>query len=57
MVAEITEDTLTFGSDVEEWLSPIPAIVIGQLFAYYLTLAKGLDPETPRGLRKVTRTT
>ncbi|MGH3650020.1 MAG: SIS domain-containing protein [Acidimicrobiia bacterium] len=57
MVAEITEDTLTFGSEVEEWLSPIPAIVIGQLFAYYLTLAKGLDPETPRGLRKVTRTT
>lgn len=57
MVAEMTVDTLTFGSDVEEWLSPIPAIVIGQLFAYYLTLAKGLDPETPRGLRKVTRTT
>jgi glucosamine--fructose-6-phosphate aminotransferase (isomerizing) len=48
---------MTFGSEVEEWLSPIPAIVIGQLFAYYLTLAKGLDPETPRGLRKVTRTT
>lgn len=57
VVAEITKDTLTFGSEVEEWLSPIPAIVIGQLFAYYLTLSKGLDPETPRGLRKVTRTT
>jgi glucosamine 6-phosphate synthetase-like amidotransferase/phosphosugar isomerase protein len=31
--------------------------VLGQLFAYHLTLAKGLDPENPRGLRKVTRTT
>jgi glucosamine 6-phosphate synthetase-like amidotransferase/phosphosugar isomerase protein len=27
------------------------------LFAYHLTLAKGLDPEQPRGLHKVTRTT
>ncbi len=54
---EVTPNTLSFGGEVEEWLSPIPAIVIGQLFAYHLTLAKGLDPETPRGLRKVTRTT
>ncbi|MGH8913204.1 MAG: SIS domain-containing protein [Acidimicrobiia bacterium] len=54
---EMTTDTLRFGEECEEWLSPIPAIVLGQLFAYHLTLAKGLDPETPRGLRKVTRTT
>jgi glucosamine--fructose-6-phosphate aminotransferase (isomerizing) len=47
---------LEFDPDVEEWLSPIPAAVIGQLFAYRLTLAKGLDPEQPRGLHKVTRT-
>jgi glucosamine--fructose-6-phosphate aminotransferase (isomerizing) len=47
---------LEFDPDVEEWLSPIPAAVIGQLFAYHLTLAKGLDPEQPRGLHKVTRT-
>jgi glucosamine 6-phosphate synthetase-like amidotransferase/phosphosugar isomerase protein len=30
--------------------------VLGQLFAYHLTVAKGLDPEQPRGLHKVTRT-
>jgi glucosamine--fructose-6-phosphate aminotransferase (isomerizing) len=48
---------LEFDADVEEWLSPIPAAVIGQLFAYHLTVAKGLDPEQPRGLHKVTRTT
>jgi glucosamine--fructose-6-phosphate aminotransferase (isomerizing) len=49
--------TMAFGEDVEEWLSPIPAMILGQLFAYHLTLAKGIDPESPRGLRKVTRTT
>jgi glucosamine--fructose-6-phosphate aminotransferase (isomerizing) len=47
---------LEFDPDVEEWLSPIPAAVLGQLFAYHLTIAKGLDPEQPRGLHKVTRT-
>jgi glucosamine--fructose-6-phosphate aminotransferase (isomerizing) len=47
---------LEFDADVEEWLSPIPAAVLGQLFAYHLTAAKGLDPEQPRGLHKVTRT-
>jgi glucosamine--fructose-6-phosphate aminotransferase (isomerizing) len=56
-VADITRNNLSFSPEIEEWLSPIPAIVIGQLFAYHLTLAKGLDPEAPRGLRKVTRTT
>jgi glucosamine--fructose-6-phosphate aminotransferase (isomerizing) len=39
-----------------EWLTPIPFVVACQLFAYHLTLAKGLDVESPRGLQKVTRT-
>jgi glucosamine--fructose-6-phosphate aminotransferase (isomerizing) len=55
--ANVTPNSLSFSRMTEEWLSPIPAIVIGQLFAYHLTSAKGLDPESPRGLRKVTRTT
>ncbi|MEW5991393.1 MAG: SIS domain-containing protein [Chloroflexota bacterium] len=42
--------------DVPEWLRPIVSIVPAQLFAYHLTLARGLDPELPRGLQKVTRT-
>jgi glucosamine--fructose-6-phosphate aminotransferase (isomerizing) len=41
---------------VDEVLSPIPAIVPGQLFAYYLSVARGLDPDQPRGLRKITQT-
>lgn len=39
-----------------EWLRPIVSIVPAQLFALHLTLARGLDPEAPRGLAKVTRT-
>src|SRR5206468_232596 len=37
-----------------EWLSPIVAVVPGQLLALALCAAKGLDPDAPRGLRKVT---
>ena len=40
-----------------EWLGPIVSIVPAQLHALYLTRARGLDPETPRNLAKVTRTT
>ncbi|MGO8949599.1 MAG: SIS domain-containing protein [Ktedonobacterales bacterium] len=48
---------LLLASDIPEWLSPIPAIIPGQLLALQLALAKGLDPDVPRGLHKVTRTT
>jgi glucosamine--fructose-6-phosphate aminotransferase (isomerizing) len=41
---------------VPEWLSPITSVVPGQLFSLYLTLAKGYDPDHPRGLKKVTKT-
>jgi glucosamine--fructose-6-phosphate aminotransferase (isomerizing) len=40
-----------------EWLGPIVSIVAGQLHALHLTRARGLDPEQPRNLLKVTRTT
>lgn len=42
--------------DVAELLSPIPAIVYGQCLAMHLSLSKGLNPDRPRGLTKVTRT-
>ncbi|HSJ56607.1 MAG TPA: SIS domain-containing protein [Anaerolineae bacterium] len=41
---------------VPEWLSPIVAVVPGQLFALHLTLTKGNDPDRPVGLKKVTIT-
>jgi glucosamine--fructose-6-phosphate aminotransferase (isomerizing) len=39
-----------------EELSPLVAVVVGQLLAFYLAKHKGLDPDEPRGLRKVTLT-
>lgn len=36
--------------------TPIPYIVPAQLFAAYLAEEKGLDPDRPRGLQKITRT-
>lgn len=47
---------LPFADDLPEWLSPITAILPAQLFTAALTRAKGLDPERPRGLNKVTLT-
>ncbi|MGB9178433.1 MAG: SIS domain-containing protein [Pyrinomonadaceae bacterium] len=43
-------------SDIDEFLAPIPYIVPGQLFAALLANAKGLNPDAPRSLSKVTRT-
>ena len=40
---------------VDEMLSPHVYIVPLQMFAYHLALARGFDPDRPRGLRKVTR--
>jgi glutamine---fructose-6-phosphate transaminase (isomerizing) len=48
---------LTIPSDVPEWLSPLVCILPAQLFAYYLTVAKGFDTEQPRSIHKVTETT
>ena len=41
---------------IDEMLTPLVAIVAGQLFAYHLARVKGRDPDAPRGLRKVTVT-
>lgn len=42
--------------EVEEIVSPLVYIVIGQLFAYHLAITKGYDPDRPEGLSKVTLT-
>jgi glucosamine--fructose-6-phosphate aminotransferase (isomerizing) len=47
---------LPLAGGVPEWLSPLTAIVPGQLLALHLAQAKGFDPDRPRGLQKVTRT-
>ncbi len=42
--------------DTDEGLSPLPLATMGQLFACYLAVARGLNPDAPRRLTKVTRT-
>ena len=43
-------------AEIDEFLAPVPYIIPGQLFAALLAAAKGLDPDAPRSLSKVTRT-
>jgi glutamine---fructose-6-phosphate transaminase (isomerizing) len=47
---------ISISSPIEEFLSPIPYIIPGQLFAAMLAEVKGLSPDKPRSLKKVTQT-
>ncbi len=47
---------LPFASGLPEWLTPLVAVLPGQRFALQLTIEKGLDPDKPEGLMKVTET-
>jgi glucosamine--fructose-6-phosphate aminotransferase (isomerizing) len=40
---------------IPELFTPIPYIIPGQLFAGYLATEKGLNPDQPRSLTKVTQ--
>lgn len=52
----LAQTALPLPAGIPEWLSPVVAVVPGQLFALGLTLAKGYDIDQPRGIRKVTLT-
>jgi glucosamine 6-phosphate synthetase-like amidotransferase/phosphosugar isomerase protein len=41
---------------IPEWGTPLVSMVAAQLYAYHLTRVKGYDTETPRSIRKITRT-
>jgi glucosamine--fructose-6-phosphate aminotransferase (isomerizing) len=47
---------LALPAGVPEWLSPITAIIPGQLLAMHLAHTRDFDPDRPRALRKVTET-
>jgi fructoselysine-6-P-deglycase FrlB-like protein len=53
--AAVCRSTLP-GSSLPEHLAPFALVVPGQLLVEALARAKGLDPDTPRGLDKVTQT-
>jgi glutamine---fructose-6-phosphate transaminase (isomerizing) len=61
VVISASRQALTLGQtrvplpeDIPEWVSPMVTVVPGQLMALGLSLAKGLDPDHPRELEKVT---
>jgi len=43
-------------ANIPEWLTPLAAIIPGQLFAMQLAIEKGLDPDHPLGISKITYT-
>jgi glucosamine--fructose-6-phosphate aminotransferase (isomerizing) len=47
---------LPIPSGLSEWLTPLISVVPGQLLALNLALARGLNPDQPEGLHKVTET-
>ena len=55
-VLEMAHIPLALPVKVTEWLSPITAIIPGQLLAMHLADIRNYDPDKPRGLSKVTET-
>lgn len=52
----LADQQLQLPAGIPEWLSPISAIIPGQLFGMYLAHTRGFDVDQPRGLNKVTKT-
>ena len=55
-ILELAKRPIALPVDTGEYLSPIVSILPGQLWAYHLARARGIDPDRPRGLTKVTLT-
>jgi glucosamine--fructose-6-phosphate aminotransferase (isomerizing) len=55
-VAQLSSRAIQMPPQIGEFLAPIPYIIPAQLFAALLAEAKGLNPDAPRSLAKVTRT-
>ena len=55
--ARAIDTGLALPAGIPGWLSPTVDIIPGQLYAYHLTRARGLNPDRPRTINKVTETT
>lgn len=53
---DLAQSSIPIPENIPEWLSPLVAIIPGQLFAYHLARVKGNDPNKPRGIHKITET-
>ncbi|MEO6349059.1 MAG: SIS domain-containing protein [Candidatus Limnocylindrales bacterium] len=54
--ARSIDQGLRIPGSVPSWLSPIIEILPAQMYTYHVTIARGLDPEQPRTISKVTET-
>jgi len=55
-IVRVSTMSVMMPEGIDEILSPIPFIIPGQLLAAHLSAAKGLNPDAPRSLSKITRT-
>ena len=55
-ILQMADKPLAIGTDCDELLSPLLYILPGQMWACHLALARGQNPDRPRGLSKVTLT-
>jgi glucosamine--fructose-6-phosphate aminotransferase (isomerizing) len=51
-ITRIADDYIEIPKGIPEILSPIPYVVPLQLFAYYMAIERGCDPDMPRNLAK-----
>ena len=51
-VKALSDDYIEVPKGIPEVLSPIPFIIPLQLFAYYMAVERGINPDTPRNLAK-----
>jgi glucosamine--fructose-6-phosphate aminotransferase (isomerizing) len=51
-ISQLSDETITVPARIQSILSPIIFILPLQLFAYYLAVRKGYDPDFPRNLAK-----
>lgn len=51
-IKRLSDDYIEVPKGIPEVLSPIPFVIPLQLFAYYMALEKGVNPDMPRNLAK-----
>ncbi len=51
-IKKLADDYIEIETELPEVLSPIPFVIPLQLFAYYMALEQGCDPDKPRNLAK-----
>jgi glucosamine--fructose-6-phosphate aminotransferase (isomerizing) len=51
-IKALSEDYIEIPKGLPEILSPVPAVIPLQLFAYYMALERNCDPDMPRNLAK-----